>query len=144
MTKIIFSPWQVDFTWRSQLKMIKKAEKRKEVYKSLKGLQTESDRSAFDEIYEEVLHRLKEDPLSKDFHKNWLKTFHKTVPLWANCYNEQHAVDLDSHAIQGVYESLKHKISRSLLVLACIPVCIVMFLYKVKKCQTLNLKKLLH
>lgn len=70
-----FSPWQVDESWRGQLRLIKKAEKRKEVYKALRGLQLESDAAEFDEAYARLLDELKSDPVSWDiFHPVRLET----------------------------------------------------------------------
>lgn len=63
VTKGAFSPWQVDESWRNQLKMIKKSDKRKEVYKILRGLQMESDRTEFEELYAKLLNDLKSDPV---------------------------------------------------------------------------------
>lgn len=59
VTKSVFSPWQVDEFWRNQLKVIKQADKRKEVYKTLRGLHVESDREEFDELYSEFLAGIK-------------------------------------------------------------------------------------
>lgn len=67
MTKIAFSPWQVDHVWRTQLKMIKQSDKRKEVYKTLKGLQMESDRTEFEELYSKFLDGIKDNPVCIHF-----------------------------------------------------------------------------
>lgn len=55
ITKSVFSPWQLDERWRDNLKVIKQAGKRKEIYKTLRGLQMESDRSEFEELYSKFL-----------------------------------------------------------------------------------------
>lgn len=61
ITSGMFSPWQVDEYWRNQLKMIKQTDKRKEVYKTVRGLQMESDRSEFEELYSKFLNDIKDN-----------------------------------------------------------------------------------
>lgn len=59
ITKSVFSPWQLDEAWRKHLKVIKKAGKRREIYKTLRGLQMESDQSEFEELYSKFLSEIK-------------------------------------------------------------------------------------
>lgn len=66
VTRGAFAPWQVDESWRNQLKIIKKSDKRKEVYKILRGLQMESDRSEFEELYTKLLEDIKSDSVSSN------------------------------------------------------------------------------
>lgn len=63
ITKPVYSPWQLDELWRKELKVIKQTSKRKEVYKTLRGLQMESDRAEFEELYSTFLSDIKDNPV---------------------------------------------------------------------------------
>jgi len=104
----LFCSWHVDRAWRKNLSKVKgDNEKRAEVYKVIRTLMEESDKIAFEQMFQEAVSDLKSDPNTTEFAEYFCREYQRTVLSWAYCYRQNAGLNTNMH-LERMHGVLKH------------------------------------
>lgn len=84
----LYCSWHIDRAWRSNLNKITKADKRKEVYQTLKVLQNTLDIAEFERNITTFVKTLLEDPDTHIFGNYIFQNYSNNCDMWAYCFRK--------------------------------------------------------
>lgn len=98
--------WHVDRAWQDNIKKIK-ADKRNDVYQTLKTLMYELDVNKFKDMLDAFIKDLLSDDDTKQFAKYFIDNYCNRTKKWAYCYRVDARINTNMH-IENFHRNLKH------------------------------------
>ncbi|CAH0547094.1 unnamed protein product [Brassicogethes aeneus] len=84
----LYCAWHIDRAWRTNLSKIPKIETRKQVYQTLKVLQSALTLPVFERNFDTVKKLFHNNPDTKEFAEYFLKKYSNNCHMWAFCYRK--------------------------------------------------------
>ncbi|GFS54819.1 MULE domain-containing protein [Nephila pilipes] len=104
---IDFCTWHVDHAWRKDLQKIQYREMQLEVYKILRTLMEEKDVDTFNVMFNEVIKKILENDMTKEFCKYFLDNYANCMNSWAYCHRLQLGLNTNMH-VESMHKALKY------------------------------------
>lgn len=109
----LYCSWHIDRAWRSNLMKIvcscreTSIEKQKEVYKTLKMIQTTLNVNEFEKYYNEFLTQLRSDPDTKNFSEYFINNYGNNYISWAYCYRKELGINTNMY-LESMHRIIKY------------------------------------
>lgn len=103
----LYCSWHIDRAWQMNLNKIKNAEKRKNVYKTLKVLQHVTDTDKFVESLKNFVHTLKEDVETEVFGEYFKNNYSNNFQLWATCCRKFCGINTNMY-LESAHKTIKY------------------------------------
>ncbi|GFY53674.1 MULE domain-containing protein [Trichonephila inaurata madagascariensis] len=103
----LFYTWHVDRAWRKNLQKIQSREVQLEVYKTLRTLMEEKDVDACNVMFSEVLTKILENDLTREFCKYFVENYANCINSWVYCHHLQSSLNINMH-FERMHKTLKY------------------------------------
>ncbi|GFS87458.1 MULE domain-containing protein [Trichonephila clavipes] len=103
----LFYTWHVDRAWRKNLQKIQSREMQLEVYKTLRTLMKEKDVDACNTMFNEVLKKILENDLTREFCKYFVENYANCINSWAYCHRLQSGLNTNM-PFESMHKTLKY------------------------------------
>uniref|UniRef100_A0A6P7GKQ4 Uncharacterized protein LOC114343590 n=2 Tax=Diabrotica virgifera virgifera TaxID=50390 RepID=A0A6P7GKQ4_DIAVI len=104
----LFCSWHIDRAWRTNLGKISSLEKRKEVYKCLKFIQSTLKVDIFNRRFVEFLTQLENDSDTVKFYEYLTKNYSSNTKSWAYCYRKELLINTNMY-LESMHRIIKYE-----------------------------------